>query len=200
LKVSANGTVTSPVVRGAYVLDRFLGMPPEPPPKSVPAIEPDIRGTTTIREQLEKHRDNAACAVCHAKIDPPGFALESYDVTGRWRTRYRILGEENRSKTVTLPGAPYRLFVEGPPIQPGATMTDGFAFEDVEGFKQHLQTHPLPLARCLVQKLTAHLTGGSPQFADREVIESILTRAQSDGFGVRTLIHGVIQSRLFTHK
>jgi hypothetical protein len=200
LKVSANGTVTSPVVRGAYVLDRFLGTPPEPPPKNVPAIEPDIRGATTIRAQLEKHRSDAACAGCHAKMDPPGFALESYDVTGRWRSHYRILSEENREKIVTLPGAPYRLFVQGPAVQPEATMADGFQFDDVEGFKRHLLANPKVLARCLVQKLTVHLTGASLQFADREVVEAILKDAESDGYGIRSLIHGIVQSRMFTHK
>lgn len=74
LKITANGTTTSPVPRGAFVVDRLLGEPPEPPPANVAAIEPDVRGTTTIREQLAKHRDHAVCASCHARIDPPGFA------------------------------------------------------------------------------------------------------------------------------
>src|SRR2546428_10527039 len=82
LKVTANGTTTSPVPRGAFVMDRILGQPPDPPPASVPAIEPDVRGATTIREQLNKHRADASCAACHAKIDPPGFALESFDPIG----------------------------------------------------------------------------------------------------------------------
>src|SRR5207248_2130637 len=68
LKVTANGTTTSPVTRGAWVLDRILGTPPSPPPPDVPAVEPDIRGATTIREQLAKHRQVAACATCHVKI------------------------------------------------------------------------------------------------------------------------------------
>ena len=76
LKVTANGTTTSPVTRGVWVMDRILGTPPPNPPSDVPAIEPDIRGATTIREQLAKHRQIASCAACHAKIDPPGFALE----------------------------------------------------------------------------------------------------------------------------
>src|SRR5206468_7813624 len=92
LKVTANGTTTSPVPRGAFVMDRLLGQPPEPPPPNIPAIEPDVRGAKTIRDQLDKHRSNAACASCHAKIDPPGFALESFDVIGGFRTRYRSIG------------------------------------------------------------------------------------------------------------
>ncbi|HXX92788.1 MAG TPA: DUF1592 domain-containing protein, partial [Planctomycetota bacterium] len=89
LKVTANGTTTSPVLRGAWVLDRILGTPPPKPTVDVEAVEPDIRGATTIREQLAKHRARPECASCHAKIDPPGFALESFDVIGGWRENYR---------------------------------------------------------------------------------------------------------------
>ena len=94
LKVTANGTTTSPVVRGVWVLDRILGQPAPPPPANVPAIEPDIRGATTIREQLAKHRATENCAGCHSRIDPPGFALENYDVIGGWRERYRFVAEQ----------------------------------------------------------------------------------------------------------
>ena len=85
LKVTADGTRTSPVLRGKWVLERILGKPPAPPPPDVPAIEPDIRGATTIRQQLDKHRNIAACAHCHVHIDPPGFALENFDPIGGWR-------------------------------------------------------------------------------------------------------------------
>ena len=88
LKVTANGSNTSPVVRGVWVSERLLGEPIPPPPDNVPAIEPDIRGAKTIREMLAKHRSQDSCASCHVKIDPPGFALENYDPAGRWRDRY----------------------------------------------------------------------------------------------------------------
>src|SRR5204862_4546206 len=91
MKVTANGTTTSPVLRGAWVLDRILGTPPPKPPVDVEAVEPDIRGATTIREQLAKHRQDATCATGHTKSEPPGFALESFDVIGAWRTNYRSL-------------------------------------------------------------------------------------------------------------
>jgi hypothetical protein len=74
---TANGTNTSPVLRGIWVSERILGVPIPPPPESVPAVEPDIRGAKTIREQLQKHLSDDACAVCHRKIDPPGYALEN---------------------------------------------------------------------------------------------------------------------------
>ena len=91
LKVTANGTVTSPVLRGAWILRRIIGKPPSPPPP-VNAIEPDTRGATTIRQQLAKHRDSDTCNRCHREIDPPGFALESFDVIGGFRERYRSVG------------------------------------------------------------------------------------------------------------
>src|SRR5207247_9142742 len=89
LKITANGTTTSPVLRGAWIMERILGQKPPPPPPSVPAVEPDIRGAVTIRQQLDKHRTLETCNACHAKIDPAGFALENFDVMGGWRNRYR---------------------------------------------------------------------------------------------------------------
>ncbi len=88
LKVTANGTNTSPVLRGVWVLENFLGQTVPPPPANISAIEPDTRGATTIREQLAKHRDDASCNVCHQHIDPPGFALESFDPAGKFRKQY----------------------------------------------------------------------------------------------------------------
>jgi hypothetical protein len=82
LKVTADGARTSPILRGKWMCER-IG--PPPPPKDVPAIVPYIRGATTIRQQLAKHRNTEACASCHSLIDPPGFALESFDVIGGWR-------------------------------------------------------------------------------------------------------------------
>ena len=96
LKVTANGTTTSPVLRGAWITERLLGDVVRPPPPGTPAVEPDIRGATTVRQQLEKHRSQESCASCHDKMDPPGFALESFDVMGGWRNHYRALGEEKR--------------------------------------------------------------------------------------------------------
>jgi hypothetical protein len=200
LKVSANGTSTSPVVRGAYVLDRILGAPPAPPPKDVPALEPDIRGATTIREQLAKHRDQPTCAGCHAKLDPPGFALENFDVIGRWRTSYRAIPEKAKDAIVKIPGTDIRHYINGPAVDPSYTLADGRAFRDIDEFKQLLLAHPEQLARCVVEKLIAHLTGATPQFADREVVTEIVSRTRPGDFGLRDLLHEVIQSRLFLHK
>ena len=93
LKISANGTNTSPVIRGNWVLKNIVGRPVKPPPPNTPAIEPDIRGAKTIREQIAKHRELESCAGCHDRMDPLGLALENYDVIGGWRTKYRSVGQ-----------------------------------------------------------------------------------------------------------
>jgi hypothetical protein len=200
LKVSANGTTTSPVVRGAFVLDRVLGTPPDPPPKDVPAVEPDIRGSTTIREQLALHRNQAACAGCHAKLDPPGFALENFDVTGRWRTHYRAMPAVHADKIVNVPGSDVRYYVKGPAVDPSYTLADGRPFADVEGFKRLVLEDERQIARNLVEKLTAHLTGAEIEFADHAAVEEILDRTAAGGYGVRSILEAVVQSPLFTHK
>src|SRR5262249_41396550 len=128
LKVTANGTNTSPVVRGAWVLDRILGTPPPRPPEGPPAGQPDHPPATTIREQLAKHRQIASCAACHAKIDPAGFALESFDVIGGWRESYRSVGN---GKPVMVDGRrmPY---LQGRKVDPADVLPDGRKFKDID--------------------------------------------------------------------
>ncbi len=200
LKVSANGTTTSPVVRGAYLLDRILGTPPDPPPKNVKAIEPDIRGATTIREQLAQHRDQPACAGCHAILDPPGFALENFDVTGRWRSHYRAIPEAAKDKVVTIPGSDVRHYVRGLPVDPAYALQDGRPFKDILEFKKLALENQEQIAHCVVEKLATYLTGAPLQFADRQTVESILHQSKSEQYGLRSLLHAVIQSDLFTRK
>lgn len=198
LKVTANGTTTSPVVRGAWVLERLLGTPPPPPPPDVPAIEPDTRGTSTIRERLAKHREDPACAGCHSKIDPPGFALESFDVIGGWRERYRSEGEGEKT-VLRVRGQPvaYRL---GPEVDPSGKTAEGDAFADIHGFKKLLLARERQVARNLVERLAVYATGAKPTFADREVVEAILDGAKGGAYGLRTILHGVVASRLFREK
>ena len=200
LKVSANGTNTSPIVRGAYFLERILGTPPDPPPSNVPAVEPDIRGATTIREQLDKHRNQSACAGCHAKLDPPGFALENYDVTGRWRSHYRAIPESAADKVVKNAGSDVRYYIDGPSVESHYTLADGRRFEDIDEFKGLMLEDTRQLASCMVEKLVTHLTGATPQFADREVIQQILSTSEASEYGLRDLVHAVIQSRIFQMK
>jgi hypothetical protein len=199
MKVTADGTRTSPVLRGKWVLERILGQPPSPPPPDIPSIEPDIRGATTIRQQLDKHRHTAACASCHRYIDPPGFALESFDVIGGWRDFYRGTGA-NRAKQVELTNYPGRKIFRGLDVEMGGETPDGRPFKDIDEYKQLLITDKDQLARNMAQKLLIYATGADIQFADREVVEKLVASSREKNYGFRSLIHDVVQSRIFLSK
>jgi uncharacterized protein DUF1592/uncharacterized protein DUF1588/uncharacterized protein DUF1587/uncharacterized protein DUF1585/uncharacterized protein DUF1595 len=196
LKVTANGTYTSPILRGAWVLDRILGTPPPRPPEGVAAVEPDIRGATTIRQQLAKHRQVESCAACHAKIDPPGFALESFDVIGGWRDYYRTSGN---GKEVKIDGRrmPY---LQGPKVDPADTLNDGRKFRDIDEFKQLLLKEKDQLARALTTRMVTYATGAAPQRSDRPAVEAIVAKIRERDYGLRTLVQEVVQSKLFREK
>ena len=196
LKVTANGTSTSPVVRGAWVLSRILGTPPEPPPGDVPAIEPDIRGATTIREQLARHRATESCASCHVKIDPPGFALESFDVTGFWRENYRSLG---RGEPVTIDGKRMH-YAKGPAVDPSDVLPDGRKFANIDELKALLLADKDQLARALAAKLVTYATGRGPQTLDQPEIGAIVGRIRAKDYRLKTLVHEIVASRLFLEK
>ena len=204
LKVTANGTTTSPVLRGVWVLDRILGRPVPPPPPNVPAVEPDIRGATTIRDQLAKHRATENCAGCHARIDPPGFALESYDVIGGWRERYRIVTEQkNRVNNRTGPLGKYLKAYEfglGLAVDAGDVLPDGRKFADMTEFKKLLLTDPEQIARCLTEKLVTYATGQPVGFSDHAAVGRILAEAKGADYGLRSLVHAVVGSELFRSK
>ncbi|HMJ89556.1 MAG TPA: DUF1592 domain-containing protein, partial [Candidatus Acidoferrum sp.] len=156
LKVTANGTTTSPVMRGAWIMERILGQKPPPPPPSVPAVEPDIRGATTIRDQLAKHRTQETCNACHAKIDPAGFALESFDVLGGWRERYRAMGDKPE-KGIAKSGQKFE-FHYGPTVDASGALPDGGKFSDVRELKRLLLGNERQIARNLAQQLTVYAT------------------------------------------
>jgi hypothetical protein len=179
LKITANGTTTSPVPRGAFVMDRLLGSPPEPPPANVAAVEPDVRGATTIRAQLAKHRDNATCAACHAKIDPPGFALESFDVIGGQRERYQSITSTK------------------PPVDPSGVLPDGRPFKDIHEFQTLVAADSTRLLKNLAERFAIYSTGRGLLFSDRDAIAAIVTKTQKQGGGIRTLIHELVRSDLF---
>lgn len=189
LKVTANGTTTSPIIRGVWMLERITGQHVPPPPANVPAVEPDIRGATTIREQLDKHRNLESCAVCHVKIDPPGFALESYDVIGGFRQRYRAAASEGKKR-----------WVDGLPVDPSYSLTTGESFDDIEGLKKILRSNPQQLARSFASQLVTYATGARPTFADRAKLEQIVGDTKRNDFGVRSLIHEVVQNPMFLEK
>ena len=196
LKVTANGTTTSPVLRGAWVMDRILGTPPPPPPDNVSSIDPDIRGAKTIREQLAKHRSIESCGACHRKIDPPGFALESFDCIGGWRENYRTTG---LGENVFVDGKRMS-YLKGKKVDPADVTVDGDKFENIDGLKQILLKDRGRLARALTTKLITYATGRAPQAADKSAVEAILVKIAAKDYGLWTVIHEIVQSDLFQNK
>jgi hypothetical protein len=194
LKVTANGTTTSPVLRGAWVLDRILGTPPPKPPADVEAIEPDIRGATTIREQLAKHRKVDTCNTCHSKIDPPGFALESFDVVGGWRENYRSLANNGEKD------AKGRRVRPGPAVDPSDVLPDGRRFQNIDEYKKLILEDKDQLTRSLTEKLLAYSTGAAPTKTDKAQVEDIVQKVRDKNYGFRALIHEIAQSSLFQTK
>ena len=181
LTVSANGIETSPVTRGVWLLECLLASPPPPPPDDVPAIEPDIRNATTIREQLEKHRSDAACAACHRNIDPPGFALESFDPIGQTRRFYP--GTRRAKKRL--------------PVDATGTLASGERFDGVADLRDLLAARERRLARGLLTKLAGYAVGRRIEPGDRGAIEAILDQTAADGYRVRDLLLALVASDLF---
>lgn len=200
LKTTANGTTTSPVKRGAFVMDKILGIVPTPPPPDTGAIEPDVRGTTTIRAQLDKHRRNATCAGCHAKMDPYGFALESFDVVGEWRGQYRAMGGAGRDEDRKLVNGHRIEYHAGLPVDCTGQLPDGRPFNDVNELRAMLAAEPERLARAFVGQLVTYATGAEISFADRSAVERILKDAAGKNYGLRTMLLGVVESELFQSK
>jgi hypothetical protein len=199
LKVTANGTTTSPVLRGAWIMERILGQTPPPPPPSVPAVEPDTRGATTIRAQLDKHRTLQTCSACHAKIDPAGFALENFDVMGGWRDRYRALADGPQDGGIGHNGQKFT-FQPGPPVDARGALPDGRSFGDIRALKRLLLDDEAAIARNLARQLVLYATGAPVRFGDRPEIERILEDARPRRYGVRTLVHEIVQSDIFLNK
>jgi mono/diheme cytochrome c family protein len=203
LKVTANGANTSPVVRGVWILERILGTPAPPPPPDAGSIEPDTRGATTIRQQLAKHMASESCAGCHQKIDPPGFALESFDPVGRYREFYRTTetGEKLNDARAWF-GAHYGhvKYLKGAAVDSSAVLPDETAFNDIRAYKEILAAKPQQIARNVVSKLVTYATGVHVEPADALAIDSILKRSEPKKYGLKTLIMETVQSELFTHK
>lgn len=180
LKVTADGTSTSPVIRGVFVNERILGTHIPPPPPGIPAIEPDIRGATSIRDQLVKHRSSESCTSCHTLIDPPGFALESFDPVGGWRVRY------GRGK--------------GAEVDPSGLTPDGDAFADFEAWKNLYVQRSDQLARGFARQFLTYATGAAMRFSDAESVEKIVSRTAEGGHGLRSIVQSAVLSPVFLRK
>ena len=197
LKVTANGTTTSPITRGVWLAEKILGVHIPPPPANVPAAETDLASATTLKEQLAHHRDNPSCASCHVKIDPAGFALEKFDVMGGERDNYRTLeGGKEVDQFINYVKAKFQL---GMKVDSSGEVVGGESFKDVEGFKAIVLKDHDHIRKHFLKNLIAFATGSSIQFADRYELDRIV-KESSKNDGIKTLIHMVTQSRLFRHK
>ncbi|TWT93090.1 DUF1592 domain-containing protein [Neorhodopirellula pilleata] len=186
LKVTANGNDTSPVLRGIWVCERILGMEIPAPPANVPAVEPDIRGATTIRELLAKHEADPSCASCHKSFDPPGFALENFDAGGKWRQQYQqlVAGKYKR----------------GGKVDPSYTMVDGREFETFDEFRDLIAGDPAILARNLASQLLVYSSGATISFSDRAILDKMVAQTRKDQHGFRSILDQVIASDGFLKK
>jgi hypothetical protein len=183
LTVTANGIDTSPVVRGVWVLEKILGTPAPQPPPDVEPIEPDTRGTVSVRDQLKKHRSAPACADCHAKIDPLGFALEFYDPIGGYREFYgRARGRKAK------------------PVDGSGTLPSGEEFRDEKDLKALLLKRKDQFARNLTGQLLTYATGREMTFRDQPEIRQISEASANQAYGLRALVHDVIASDVFMQR
>jgi hypothetical protein len=173
LTITANGVETSPVKRGVWLLEKLFGTPPSPPPPDVPPIEPDIRGATTIRQQLEKHRSVQACADCHAKIDPLGFAMEAYDPIGQFRSAYP------NGAAIDTTGE-YR----------------GQAINSPADIRAYLTKHPDLLAQNLAHRLLTYALGRPLGFTDQPTLRRLQADWKAKDHTLRELIHLITTSEL----
>ena len=198
LKVTANGTTTSPVIRGAWVLDRILGTPPPPPPDDVPAIEPDIRGATTIREQLAKHRaDRRRAAVATARSTRPGLPSRASTASAAGATTTASPATASRS-IVDGRRMPYH---KGKKVDPSDVMADGEQFENIDEFKQLLLKDKDQLARALTDEAAdlRHRRARRRQSTGPRSRRSS-RRSRDKNYGLRSLVHEIVQSELFRNK
>ena len=175
LTVTSYPTRTSPVIRGKWVLENLLGAPPPPPPPEVPALQESAIGKTiSMRQQIELHRANPSCAVCHAKMDPIGFALENYDAVGRWRTKEG-----------------------GFEIDASGRMPSGESFQSASELKRILRAHPDEFLLCLTEKLLTYALGRGVERNDKPLVRAMARDAAGDDYKFSSIVLGIVRSAPF---
>ncbi|MDA7891772.1 DUF1592 domain-containing protein [Akkermansiaceae bacterium] len=181
LVTGSNGERSSPVIRGALVMEKILHDAPAPPPPNVPELDEASDKPMTNREMVLLHQDRATCASCHKKMDVIGFGLENFDPTGRWRVTEKV----GRKQV---------------PIQPGGTLPGGGEFKDVTELKKLLLLHQDKLAHELTESILAYALGRTVEFSDDDDVEEILSKLKPQNYPLRTLIREVALSPLFKKK
>src|SRR5262245_12121588 len=172
LTVTSYATRTSPVIRGKWVLENLLGMPPPPPPANVPSLKDNtVSASLPIRQRLAEHRASTACAACHRLIDPVGFSLEQFDAVGRWRT-----------------------LEDGRPVDAAGGLPDGSSFEGVAGLETALLKRPELFVRTLTEKLFTFALGRAPEESDAPAIRKIVREARANDYRFSSLIVGLTTS------
>jgi hypothetical protein len=177
LTVTSYPNRTSVVMRGRWLLANLLGAPPPPPPLDVPALkEPGAEGQPkSLRERMELHRKNPACASCHQRMDPLGFALENFDGGGKWRVE-----------------------ADGVAVDPEASLPDGTKFAGVEGLRGYLEQNREDFVRTLSAKLLAYALGRGVEYHDQPAIRKIARESAADGHRWSSVILGVVKSPAFS--
>jgi len=178
LTVTSYSDRTSPVGRGKWILENVLGTPPPPPPPDVPALkENGSEGRLlSMRERMVQHRANPACASCHARMDPLGFALENFDAVGRWRT----VGES------------------GEPIDASGAMPDGAKFNGPAELRKLLVRNPEQFVTVVAEKLLVYALGRGLQYYDAPAIRQIVRGAAGNNYSFESLVLGLVKSAPFT--
>jgi hypothetical protein len=173
LAMTSHYKQTSPVLRGAWVLENILGVTVPPPPPDVPALEATAKGhgELTIRQTLELHRANPTCATCHRMIDPIGFGLENFDWMGRWRDTEK-----------------------GKPVDASGTMPSGDRFDGPVALRQAMLKRKDEFLRNVTQKVLGYALGRSLQDGDQCTVQKIVQAMEKDKYGTRTLIREVVMS------
>jgi len=175
LTVSSYPTRTSVVIRGKYILNNILGSPMPPPPADVPALDEEAVGTaSSLRQQMEKHRNNAVCASCHSKMDPLGFALENYDGIGKWRT------------------------MDGKfPVDSSGTLPNGKSFSTPSEMRAVLQAQLPEFARCIVEKMLTYSLGRGLGTYDRRTVQQINRNLSASGYPFQSIVFEIVRSLPF---
>lgn len=178
LVTGSNGERTSPVIRGALIMEKLLHDKPAPPPPNVPELDKASDIPKTNREMVELHQARAVCASCHKKMDVIGFGLENFDTTGRWRETEKVGNQEV-------------------PIAPGGTLSDGSAFANVKELKQVLLAHEDALAKELLQSMLTYALGRTIEFSDADDVDTLLAKLKPDDYRIRSMIREIALHPLF---